>query len=250
MRKSGGRSTRLGSILFFAAVFCGLALGVTGVPGLDHSAVAQTQDNVPGDALGNRNDSELWRQLRHGVKGNVSFPDEQAGVMIQSEGNNWRALRNGPVSVFGGWVLFGTIGLLALFFVVRGRIRIDAGLSGRTIERFSRIERFAHWLVANCFILLALTGLNVMYGRYFLLPLVGPEFFSTITLAGKYMHNYVAFAFIVGLVLILFLWVRQNLPSRHDITWLLKGGGMFAKGVHPPARKFNLGQKIVFWVVI
>ena len=129
MRKFGGRSTWLGSVLFFAVVFYGLALGMTGSPGLDNAAVAQTQGKVPGDALGNRSDTEMWREIRRGARGNVSLPDKQTGVLIQSEGNNWRALRNGPVSVFGGWALFGTIGLLALFFAVRGRIRTASNVS-------------------------------------------------------------------------------------------------------------------------
>jgi formate dehydrogenase subunit gamma len=250
MRKSGGYSSVLGSILFFAAVIYGVAAGLTVSPALDHGVMAQSQGNVPGDALGNSNDTEFWRQIRRGAQGKVSIPDKQAGVMIQSEGNNWRALRNGPVSIFGGWALFGTIGVLALFFVVRGRIRIDAGPSDKIIQRFNGVERFAHWLVANSFILLALSGLNTMYGRYFLKPLIGAEYFSTLTIAGKYIHNFVAFAFIAGLVFILVLWVRHNVPNRLDLKWLMMGGGILAKGVHPPARKFNFGQKMLFWVVI
>jgi formate dehydrogenase subunit gamma len=250
MRKSGGWSGVLGSILFSAAVIYGLALGLTVSPALEHGVMAQNQGNVPGDALGNRNDTDFWRQIRRGAQGKVSIPDPQAGVMIQSEGNNWRALRNGPISIFGGWALFGTIGVLALFFVLRGRIRIDAGPSGKLIERFNGVERFAHWLVANSFILLALSGLNTMYGRYFLKPLIGAEYFSTLTIAGKYIHNFVAFAFMAGLVFILVLWVRHNVPNRLDLKWLMMGGGILAKGVHPPARKFNLGQKLLFWVVI
>ncbi len=250
MRISGRAVTTLWSILFFAAVVYGLALGLTGSPSLNNAAMAQSQGNVPGQALGNRSDTELWRAIRRGARGNVSIPDKQAGVMIQSEGNNWRALRNGPISVFGGWALLGTIGLLALFFALRGRIRIDAGPSDREIVRFNGIERFAHWLIANCFILLALTGLNTLYGRYLLKPLLGAEFFSTTMIAGKYVHNFVAFAFMAGLVLIFVLWVRHNLLSRHDLKWLMMGGGMLVKGVHPPARKFNFGQKALFWIVI
>ena len=53
----------------------------------------------------------------------------------------------------------------------------------------------------------------------------------------------------VALVLIFVFWVVHNLPHRTDINWLLKGGGIFGKG-HPPARKFNAGQKLIFWSVI
>jgi formate dehydrogenase subunit gamma len=170
--------------------------------------------------------------------------------MIQSEGESWRAWRNGPITTGGAWGVLGTIGLLALFFVFRGRILIDAGASGTSIERFNGIERFAHWLSAGSFILLALTGLNLLYGRHVLLPALGPDVFAALSLAGKYVHNYVSFAFMAGLVLMIVLWVRHNLPSKHDLIWLVQFGGMFTKGVHPPAEKFNAGQKGLFWIII
>ncbi len=206
--------------------------------------------NVPGGSLGTASDSELWRAVRQGIQGNVSIPDKQAGVMIQSEGDNWRAWRNGPITTGGVWGILGVIALIALFFVFRGRVRIEAGPSGRSIQRFNEIERFAHWLSAVSFILLALTGLNLLYGRHVLLPVLGPEAFAALTLAGKYVHNYVSFAFMAGLVLMLVLWVRDNLPDKNDVIWLAQLGGLLTKGVHPPAKKFNAGQKGIFWLVI
>ncbi len=242
---------------------CALALGLVLAPGLlgQEGALAQFEGrtveqpsplggNVPGGHLGTRSDAELWRSVRQGMQGNVSLPDKQAGVMIQSEGDNWRAWRNGPVTVVGAWGLFVIIGLLALFFVLRGRIRIDAGPSGRTIERFGGFERFTHWLTAVSFIALGLTGLNMLYGRHVLLPVLGPDVFAAITLAGKYVHDFMSFAFMAGLVLTFVVWVRHNIVNRWDIVWLAKLGGLVVKGVHPPAKRFNAGQKIVFWIVI
>ncbi len=213
-------------------------------------AHAQVGGVGPPNTLGDTSDSEMWRAIRRGERGNVSIPDKQSGVMIQSEGDNWRSVRNGPLTLYGGWSMLATLVLLGLFFALRGRIKIDAGASGRTIERFNAFERFAHWLVAGSFIVLGLTGLNLLYGRYVLMPILGAEFFSAVTLAGKYAHNYVAFAFMLGLVLILVLWIRDNMPNRTDLTWLAKGGGMFGKNNHPPAKRFNAGQKIVFWLVL
>ena len=206
--------------------------------------------HVPGDVLGATSDTEIWRAVRRGMQGTVSIPDKQAGVLIQSEGDNWRAIRNGPLTVYGAWVVLGMIGLLALFFVVRGRIKIDAGTSGRTIERFNGVERFVHWMTAVSFVLMALTGLNLLYGRHILLPVLGPDAFAAITMGGKYVHNFVSFAFMLGLILMFLLWIRHNIPDRNDLVWLSKGGGMFAKNVHPSSEKFNAGQKIVFWAVI
>jgi formate dehydrogenase subunit gamma len=213
-------------------------------------ALAQEAGNVPGNSLGNTSDSEFWREIRRGMQGQVSIPDKNAGVMIQSEGENWRAVRNGPLSTYGAWVIFGVLALLALFFALRGRITIEHGASGRYVVRFNGIERFAHWVTAVSFIVLALSGLNLLYGRYVLLPFAGPEIFATLTLWGKYAHNFVGFAFMVGLALILILWVRHNLPNKYDFIWLAKGGGLLVKGSHPPSRKFNAGQKLIFWLVI
>ena len=238
------------SIVLFTAALLIASAAMVGSPHFSNPAAAQSSGEVPGQSLGNSSDAELWREIRKGKQGNVSIQDKNAGVMIQSEGESWRSIRNGPLATYGAWAVLGIIALLALFFTFRGRIRVDAGLSGRTVERFNAAERFSHWLVANSFIVLALTGLNLLYGRYVLLPFLGPEIFSTLTLLGKYAHNYVAFAFIIGLVLILFFWVKDNIPNRHDLTWLARGGGMFSRGSHPPARRFNAGQKIVFWSVV
>ena len=213
-------------------------------------AFAQEQGRVPGNALGNQSDPDMWRAIREGERGTVSIPNRQAGVLIQSEGDNWRAFRNGPLSTWGAWGLLGIIALLALFFVLRGRIRIEEGWSGQTILRFGFVERFTHWLTASCFVILALTGLNMLYGRYLLRPLIGPDAFSMITRAGKYAHDLLAFGFMLGLVLMFVLWIAQNIPNRYDLIWLAKGGGMFKRGVHPPAKKFNAGQKIIFWLVM
>ncbi len=229
-----------------------IAAGFGPTPGtwLDTSAHAQQGGNVPGQAMGNRSDAEIWRLIRRGAQGDVSMPDRNAGIMIQSEGESWRAVRNGPLSIFGGWMLLAVLIVLALFFFLRGRIRIEGGFSGRTVERFNGVERFAHWMTATSFCVLGLTGLNTLYGRYVIKPWLGPEAFSTLSIWSKYTHNFIAFAFMVGLVMILVLWVRQNILNRHDLIWLAKGGGMFSKHVHPPAKKFNAGQKILFWLVI
>ncbi|WP_282608073.1 formate dehydrogenase subunit gamma [Pelagibius sp. Alg239-R121] len=205
---------------------------------------------VPGNTLGNNSDTELWRAIRRGAQGNVSAPGGQGGQLIQSEGDNWRALRNGPVSKYGVWGMLGIIALLAIFFAIRGRIKIDAGRSNQTIQRFNAVERFSHWLMAGSFVILGLTGLNLLYGRYFLPDVVGKSVFAALTSWGKYAHNYLAFAFMAGLVLSFVLWVVHNIPNGTDLRWLLKGGGLFSKGSHPPAEKFNAGQKILFWLVM
>jgi len=214
------------------------------------NAVAPAAPDAPTAVPPFNYDIDMWHQLRRGTEGKVTIQDDKAGRLVDSSGEAWRNLRNGPVPTYGSWLLAGTLGLIALFFLVRGRIKIEDGWSGRTIERFSSLERTAHWLLATSFIILALTGLNVLYGRYVLLPVIGKDAFAAITLVGKLLHNYIAFAFMLGLLWVLVAWVRHNIPHWRDLHWLAMGGGMLVKGVHPPSWKFNAGQKILFWLII
>jgi formate dehydrogenase subunit gamma len=207
-------------------------------------------DAVPGNAQPSLPRADLWRSIRHGVAGRVSIADKKAGVLVQSEGENFRIVQNGPLPEWGGYLMLAVIVVLALFFALRGRIRVDEGFSGHTVQRFNLLERFTHWLTAIAFILLALTGLNILYGRYVIKPIMGASAFATMTAWGKYTHDWIAFAFMFGLVLMFVLWVANNLPTKADLIWLAKGGGMFSKHTHPPAYKFNAGQKILFWIVM
>lgn len=213
-------------------------------------AMAQTANpDIQTEAQGDTADSQIWQAIRKGASGNVSIPDKNAATLIQSEGDNWRAIRNGPLSLYSAYALFGMIFLLALFFVLRGRIKIEHGKAGYTVPRFSGIERFAHWLMAGSFVILAISGLNMLFGKYVLMPVIGKDAFAAITLWGKYLHNYLAFAFMAGVALAFVLWVVHNIPNRYDLIWLMKGGGLFTKGSHPPSKKFNAGQKLIFWSV-
>ncbi len=245
-----GNPCRLSRTLGLALAVFLAAAGLWGSPSLESPAMAQTQDNVPGNALGNINDSEFWRQVRRGAAGTVSIPDNNAAVLINSSGDTWRARRNGPISTYGAWALAAVIVVMAVFFMIRGRIRVESGFSGRLVRRFTSIEVFTHWLTAFSFIILALSGLNLLYGKHFLLPVIGQEAFAAIADWGKFAHNYIAYAFILGIVMEVVLWARDNLPDKYDANWLAQGGGILKKGVHPPSGKFNTGQKLVFWIIL
>lgn len=200
--------------------------------------------------LGGASDPDLWRGLRFGsadITSQVKGP--AATTLIQDGGMRWLTFREGPLSKWGGYLLLGTLVLLLLFFLIRGKIRIDGDKTGRTVTRFKAIERFGHWLLAGSFILLGITGLVTLLGRKFLIPAFGHDAFATIAVASKWIHNNVSWAFMLALIMIFVMWVVHNLPDRTDINWLLKGGGIFTKG-HPPAKKFNAGQKLIFWSVI
>ena len=214
----------------------------------DHNSAAGMANQL--GTLGGTSDPELWRSLRFGSANVTSTYKGPTGtVLVQDGGMRWLTFRDGPLSKYGLYLLVGTFSLLALFYLIRGKIRIDGEKTGRTLVRFKAIERFGHWLLAGSFLLLGITGLLTLFGRKVLIPAFGHEIFSTLAVASKWVHNNVSWAFIAALVIIFAMWVLHNLPDRTDINWLLKGGGIFAKG-HPPAKKFNAGQKLIFWSVI
>lgn len=210
---------------------------------------AASEAGLPATLLPEGSRSDTWRAIRQGQQGYVAAPNMLGGQLIQSEGEIWRQVRLGAYKQWAGWILLATVGFIALFFALRGRVPLEGGPSGRTVERFNGLERFAHWLTATTFIVLAITGLNLMFGRSLILPLVGKEVFATLTQWGKLLHNYLAFGFMLGIALMFVLWVRYNLPNRYDLIWIAKGGGLIGRA-HPPAKRFNAGQKFVFWSVI
>ena len=206
------------------------------------------------DQLGTRggvSDSDIWRALRYD-EADVTVSSRGAGadVLMQDTGMKWLEFRSGPLKTYGGYLLLAVIALLSLFYLIRGRIRIDGEKSGRTILRFKFMERFAHWMIAGSFILLALTGIAMIFGRVALIPLFGHEAYSVLAIGSKWIHNNVSWAFMLGLIMVTVMWVAHNIPNRHDLKWLAVGGGLFSKNVHPPAKKFNAGQKLIFWSVV
>ena len=218
----------------------------------DFGTAADRAADISGQlgTLGGVSDAEVWEALRFGTTDVlVSAGGPQARVLMQDSGMWWQEVREGPLATYGGYGLLAVIGFLALFFLVRGRIRIEHGFSGRKILRFNAIERFGHWLLAGSFILLGITGLITLFGRKGLIPLMGKDAYATLAGYSKWVHNNVSWAFIAGLVLVFLFWVLHNLPNRTDLVWFARGGGIIGKG-HPPARKFNAGQKIIFWSVI
>lgn len=224
---------------FWAALALGLMLSIANMA----PAAAQTQQQA--------DEAALLQQLKGApVAGRVSIPDAKSGVLIQPQGREWRQTLEGPVKSAGGWLLVLTVVAIAAFMAIRGRIKIEHGPSGRTIERFKGIERFAHWLTAICFVILGISGLNISFGKTLLLPVIGPEAFTAFSAFGKLAHNFLSFPFVLGVFLMAVLWIAHNIPNAIDVEWIKQGGGLFKKGVHPPAGKFNAGQKLIFWSVV
>jgi len=226
-----------------------LALGLASPAGFFHAFPAAAQQGTPRGVV-SAEEMEAATLRRGGViDGRVSIPDPQATTLIQPEGKSWRNFHNQTLAWVGGVAVLGMLVILVAFYMTRGRIRIEAGPSNRTILRFNALERSNHWMVAGSFIVLALSGLNLTFGRHILLPVIGPETFTAVSLWGKIAHNYLAFPFTLGLVVMLLLWVKDNIPTKLDLEWIRQGGGLIGHG-HPPSRRFNAGQKMVFWITI
>ncbi len=220
--------------------------GVVHAGGTNPAAKAKTDAS---QNLYNGSISDQWRAIKDGKAGKVSIPDQKSAILIQTGGQDWRVFRLETLFQWTAIAIAVTVGLLALFYIIRGRVRVASGMSGRTIERFTFIERMMHWTLAVSFIVLALTGLNLVYGRAYVLPVIGASGFASLTMIGKWLHNFMGFAFMIALVWTFISWVAHNIPSKLDLNWLKAGGGIVGDK-HPPAKKFNAGQKIIFWLVI
>jgi formate dehydrogenase subunit gamma len=194
-------------------------------------------------------EEQLLRELDR-ISGRVSIPDQRSADLVKPAGQEWRVFHQGAMQWIGGLSILGVAGAILLFYLTRGKITIDSGLSGIKVLRFNAFERFVHWLTAGCFLVLALTGLNITFGKFLLMPLIGPDAFAAVSQFGKYAHNYLAWPFMLGLVFMLLVWIKDNIPEKADLAWIKSGGGLFTKGHHPEAKKFNAGQKSIFWSVI
>jgi len=222
---------------------------LTMLAALPSAAAQQTNQNeiVDPDASVVKEQTLLQQAPR--VEGRIDIPDTKASVLIQPAGREWDYFHEVTLHWVGAIVILGMLALLALAYLVMGRIRISSGRSGRKVRRFNGFERLSHWLTAVSFVLLGLTGLNITFGKLVLLPVIGPEAFSAFAQGAKYVHNFVSFSFVVGLVLIVALWIKDNIPRKVDIDWVKQGGG-FIKSKHAPAGRFNAGEKLVFWFAL
>jgi len=242
MRFGGNAMQALAALLRIAraALFL-VAIAVAGSP-----AAAQTQAvNPTKNAV---NEQQLLQQSRT-VRGLGSIPDAKSYTLEQPAGRDWRHFHEVTLRWIGGIAILGMPAVLVIFYLSRGMVRIESGRSGRTIVRFNAFERFVHWMTAVCFVVLALSGLNITFGRSLLLPLMSPEAFTAFSEWAKYAHNYLSFPFTLGVVLIFLMWIAGNIPTRVDVEWLKRGGGMIGHD-HPPAYRFNAGQKLIYWIVV
>jgi formate dehydrogenase subunit gamma len=236
---------RRAHILLFAGVVAILLAIASALP---TSAQQRNPDGTPNPTASVIDQQTLLRQSPR-IQGRLDILDRRESVLVQPAGRMWDYFHEVILRWLGTIVIVGMIAVLAIWYFIMGRIRISEGRSGTKIPRFNGFERFAHWLTAVSFVVLGLTGLNITFGKVLLLPLLGPDTFSAVAEAAKYVHNFTSFAFVIGLVTILAMWIKDNMPQYSDIVWLREGGG-FIKSKHPPAGRFNAGEKLVYWAAL
>jgi len=224
-----------------------IALIAFAVIGLGSIAGAQQPSSVNPSAAAVK-EEQLLQELQR-VQGRITIPDRKEGVLIQPAGRDWRHFHEVTLRWIGAIAILGMLVLLVAFYLMRGMVRIEKGRSGRVIVRFNALERFMHWMTATCFIILAISGLNITFGKSLLLPLMGPSLFTDWSQILKYAHNYLSFPFTIGVIMMFLMWIGGNIPNGGDVEWLKRGGGLL-RGDHPPAGRFNGGQKMIYWIVV
>ncbi len=235
-------TTLIAGLRNFISALALVALALTASP-----AAAQQPSSV--DPTKSAVSEEQLLQQFKTIQGRSRIPDTKSYTLEQPAGRDWRHFHEVTLRWIGAVAILGTLLVLVAFYLTRGMVRIAAGRSGRVIVRFNALERFVHWMTASCFVILGLSGLNITFGRPLLLPLMSAESFTLWSEWAKYAHNYLSFPFTLGVILICLMWLAGNIPNRVDVEWLKRGGGIIGDD-HPPAERFNGGQKMVYWIVV
>jgi formate dehydrogenase subunit gamma len=195
------------------------------------------------------NNAPVWREVRSGQSPytNSTVQGRETNVLVQSWGETWRQIRNGPVTFWGGWLVVGVLAVLAALYFVFGSVKLHDRPSGRLIHRFSALEQIAHWTTAISFVVLGLSGLIMFFGKHVLLPVVGYTLFAWLTALAKNLHNFVGPFFIVAVTIFIVLFIRDNLPRAYDLRWFARSWAYVTGKEHVPSGRFNAGEKVWFW---
>ena len=219
-----------------------------------------TQTNAERGQVQPGNNAPAWRAVGAGVTGYSSLPKSEApeagnliqpfvqypGSMLTNAGEAWRQVRNQWIIPYGGALILIALGAVGIFYWRKGTLQLHGAETGRKIERFTAFERSAHWANAIAFSILAISGLVMAFGKYFLHPVIGGTLFGWLSYVLKNLHNFAGPVFAVSLVVVILTFVKDNLPRKEDITWLVKGGGLLS-GHEIASHRFNAGEKVLFW---
>ena len=212
------------------------------------TAAVQAQESAEPAGDGSNPRSEYWREVREAEPGYTAVRGQETDVLIQSRGQTWRELRNGPVVKLGAVMVVGMLLALLAYQLIKGGAKLEHR-TGRKVLRWAVSDRVLHWYTAVLFIILAITGLSLLWGRYVLIPVFGKEGFAAWANLAKPVHDYLSLAFTAGLVVMLLKWFHHNIPASYDREWFRQAGGYFGGG-HPPAGFANAGEKAYYWLLV
>jgi formate dehydrogenase subunit gamma len=227
-------------IFFLACAFLFAGLACAQTP--EQKSQQQRQVTQPG------NNADVWRDVRkEGQEHYTSIKGRETGVLVQSWGDTWRRIRNGPVTFWGGWLVIAAVLAIAALYFTKGPIKLHERPTGRLLHRFSSIEQVAHWCMAISFVVLGISGLVMLFGKHVLLPVIGYTLFAWLTALCKNLHNFVGPFFIVATVIFVVIFIRDNLPRAYDFMWFRKSWGYMSGRDHVASGRFNAGEKAWFW---
>src|SRR5688572_22198738 len=228
---------------FVCALFLAFALQPAWAAKADNQEQVQRQQEQP------LNNAPVWRDVRSGDNPyqTTQVRGIETNILVQTQGEIWRQIRNGPITVYGGWLIIAALIAILAFYLWKGPIKVHGQPTGRKILRFTVWDRTIHWTVAISWVILAISGLVLLFGKYVVLPLFGYTLFSWLAILSKNLHNFVGPLFVVCTIVMIVWFLRQNLPRAYDWLWVRKAGGLFS-GEHVPSGKFNAGEKGWFWI--
>jgi formate dehydrogenase subunit gamma len=212
----------------------------------DEASDSKAQQQVEQQQKQPLNNAPVWREVRSGEAHTTNVRGPEAGVLIQSEGMTWRAVRNGPVTLYGGMLLLVVLASIFAFYKVKGPLKLHDAPTGKLVERFNKFERIVHWGTAISFMVLTITGLAILFGKHVIVPVLGHTAFGYLLILGKTLHNYVGPVFFGFTLVMIVIWARDNVWVACDAQWISKAGGL-ATGEHVPSGRFNFGEKTWFW---
>ena len=243
------------TLLRAAGVFALAALVGTSAlaqsPAVNPREADLARDQQKQQSLQPLNNQPVWKEVRSGLPQITSLPGRETNVLIQPQGQTWRAMRVSIATAGGTLLAVVLLGLMG-YYAWRGPIELHGNPSGRLIQRFTPVKRIAHWSMGLSFVVLGATGLILTFGKSLLLPLIGYTLFSWLATLAKNLHNFVGPVFSVALLVFIVLFVKDNIPKGYDGQWLSKFGGMLDRSgkTHVPSGKFNAGEKALFWILV
>jgi len=242
------RSTLRAAGAFIAALFLATTLAAAQSPAVNPKEAGDARTQQQQQATQPLNNQPVWSEVRSGAPQVTTVKGRETNVLIQPEGQTWRALRV-PIVFWGGILFALAVVGLAVFYLLRGTMGGEGRPNERIIERFSPMDRYAHWFVAIVWVALAITGLILSLGKSVLLPLVGYTLFSWLATLSKAIHNFVGPLLIIGVPWLFVRFIRDNGLNGDDVRWFTHIKGYFT-GHEYPSGRFNAGEKSVFWLVL